>query len=268
MKRGIVNVCYKEIRELPFIESTLIDDILFGWEIEILEDYGEWVKIRTDYNYEGYVTKVGITRDYPMIDFWDKKEKEVVLNRYVDILSMPKVQSKVILNLTIGSLVAKYNAEDINGWSLIITPMGEKGYIRNKFINKINENFNNDEEIRNELVSNAKRYLGTQYRWGGKTGIGIDCSGLMFMAYRLIGIKIYRDAQIKEGFNIKEIEYKNIKKGDLIFFKNHVGMYIGNDEIIHSSEYEDGVVVSSLNSKDYNYVERLAKGIVKVGSIF
>lgn len=58
--------------------------------------------------------------------------------------------------------------------------------------------------------------------------MGIDCSGLVSMAYLLCGISIYRDARIVEGFPIREIDRGDMKPGDLLFFPGHVAMYLGD----------------------------------------
>ncbi|MFR6589933.1 MAG: C40 family peptidase [Gallintestinimicrobium sp.] len=57
-----------------------------------------------------------------------------------------------------------------------------------------------EEAFRESIMQTAYSCLGTQYRWGGKTACGIDCSGLAFMSYFRNGILIWRDAAIKEGY--------------------------------------------------------------------
>jgi cell wall-associated NlpC family hydrolase len=125
-------------------------------------------------------------------------------------------------------------------------------------------------DFRNQVVREAFNYCGTQYRWGGKTTMGIDCSGLTSMCYMLQGILIYRDAKIIAGFPVKDIPIKDRKKGDLLYFPGHIAMYIGRDRYIHSTAKKgsDGVVVNSLNPNDSDYREDLAKTLYAVGSIF
>ena len=76
--------------------------------------------------------------------------------------------------------------------------------------------------------------------------MGIDCSGLCFMAYRENGITIYRDAAIKPGFAIRQIPRLQMKMGDLAFLPGHVAMYAGNGLFIHSSVRNNGVKVDRL----------------------
>ncbi len=91
------------------------------------------------------------------------------------------------------------------------------------------------------LLETAYKFLNIPYLWGGRGGFGIDCSGFTQNIFRLHGISLLRDAsqQAKQG---TEISWENKQIGDVVFFakkgkKNvsHVGIYIGNEKIIHSS---------------------------------
>ena len=106
------------------------------------------------------------------------------------------------------------------------------------------------------VVDNAKHYKGTRYKYGGTTKSGMDCSGLIYTAFKKENISIPRasSAMAKAG---NWIDLKEVKVGDLLFFAtkknnrnvNHVGLVTssrtGNVEFIHSSTSK-GVIVSNL----------------------
>jgi cell wall-associated NlpC family hydrolase len=94
--------------------------------------------------------------------------------------------------------------------------------------------------LRNELVRTARTYLGVQYKWGGNSRAGIDCSGLTQAVYNLNGLSIPRNSaeQHKRGTAVSKA---NLKPGDLVFFAtsggtrvSHVGIYTGNGVFIHA----------------------------------
>ena len=127
-----------------------------------------------------------------------------------------------------------------------------------------------EEAFRAAVCEQAKRYMGTEYRWGGKSGRGIDCSGLVSSAYMQCGVLIYRDAKIIEGWPMHEVAFENKKPGDALFFPDHVALYLGEGRYIHSTgaAVSGGVVINSLESSDPLYREDLVKCLYAVGSIF
>jgi cell wall-associated NlpC family hydrolase len=110
-------------------------------------------------------------------------------------------------------------------------------------------------DLRAELVSTVRRFIGVPYRWGGEDrGNGFDCSGLTMVSYRLNGLNLPRNsrAQFQAG---RYVAAKNLQQGDLVFFATkggkrvtHVGMYIGGGNFIHAPRTGKTVRVASLSS--------------------
>ena len=138
-----------------------------------------------------------------------------------------------------------------------------------------------------EIISEAEKLLGVPYLWGGMSAKGVDCSGLVRISYLMNGILLPRnasqqifcgdkvpmeiDTRFWEEDNRKSLEFttemqgrvKNLKRGDLVFFGTpaegekkqrvtHVGIYIGDNHIIHSSHM---VRINSLIPTDEDYYE-------------
>jgi len=114
-----------------------------------------------------------------------------------------------------------------------------------------------------DIVEYAKKYLGYDYVLGGTSPkTGFDCSGFTKYVYNHFGYKLSRSskAQAKNG---KEVAKSDLQPGDIIIFKNqsltaigHVGIYVGNNKIIHASEPGVGVVITDMNASGYNYNKR------------
>ena len=158
------------------------------------------------------------------------------------------------------------------GWQQVRLADGRTGFVPESILGEYyTAPLSQDEEtLRQALVDAAMLYQGTHYRWGGKSPMGIDCSGLVSTAYMLCGILIYRDAHIMEDFPIHEISLENVKPGDLLFFPGHVAMYLGHGRYCHSTgrSGDNGFAFNSLNPDDPDYRADLKAAITQVGSYF
>ncbi len=125
-----------------------------------------------------------------------------------------------------------------------------------------------------DLVSTAKLFLTSPYLWGGKTAMGIDCSGFTQVVFKSMGIQLYRDAwqQAQQGEVVDFLSVSN--PGDLAFFDNaegkitHVGILLNNAEIIHASgevkiEKIDNHGIINRDTKQYSHKLRLIRRILK-----
>ncbi|MER2000890.1 MAG: C40 family peptidase, partial [Lysinibacillus sp.] len=111
---------------------------------------------------------------------------------------------------------------------------------------------------KSDIVNTAKRFLGLPYLWAGTSSWGYDCSGIIYAAYRAHGIMIPRDSfyQATKG---KAISKSKLQPGDLVFFAYnggtgkvyHVGLYIGNGQMLHAPHYAAKVRIERLDSGVY-----------------
>ena len=237
-----------------------------------------WVKVRTSYRYEGWVRKSGLQYDSACQKASSTLHKCLVTSCFCDVLAAPRVAAELFLSVPCGSVLrTSYPLEkkfrqtaDSPQWVKVILADGREGYTAASHLGPVPEATGNEEKFREEVVRAAKTFLGVPYRWGGRTHLGIDCSGLAFMSYFLNGVSIYRDAQIKPGFPIHEIPRENVKAGDLYFFPGHVAVALGGGDFIHSTGRagDDGVVFGSLAPDHGFYRADLAATLTACGSIF
>lgn len=271
--KAIVKTAICPLYSKPDAHSELADEALNGMIVELLERVGsDWYKVQTHYHYEGYAPSSCLLIGDVHATEWQNAPKQVVLHKNIcDIMASPKYQSYPLITLTRGAVLSPTGqAED--GWQKVMLCDGQSGYIRAGFLGAYYEAppFTEETALRNLLVENAMRYVGAQYRWGGKTPMGIDCSGLVSMAYMLSGIIIYRDAHIKENFPIHSIPLEQVKAGDLLYFPGHVAMYLGDGRYLHSTGKagDDGFTYNSLDPNASNYRADLKEKITDVGSYF
>lgn len=274
-KRAIINAPLAPYLCKPAWDAEPDDEGWYGHVVEILEDCGDgWYKINAPYRYETYVNArdMLIEGAEDEIARYEKGDIRTVWHYSADVMSAPKYVSTILATLLRGAAVEIIeDCEEKYGYAKVRLIGGKEGYIKKTHLGRFNRTQVAGEEIlRNSVAEAAKLYMGTAYRWGGKSPLGIDCSGLVGASYLLCGVALYRNARIEEGYPIHEIDAANMKKGDLLFFKGHVAMYLGDGLYIHSTGRagDDGVVINSLCEGHPQYRGDLAHAILAVGSIF
>ena len=110
-----------------------------------------------------------------------------------------------------------------------------------------------------QLVDEAKKYLGTKYVYGGEKPGGFDCSGLIQYVAKQLGINVPRVASDQAGAG-REVGKGELQPGDLVYFKgttgdpnkvSHIGMFVGDGKFIHAPKTGDVVKISNLNDSYY-----------------
>lgn len=228
------------------------DELLFGTSIEILSENDTCVYCKTDYGYCGYINKWDLCE----CDTEDCRdgEKQIIRHR-CDILTSPEYKNAPLMSISKGAKIlipTKYNdrfSECIVG--------RKKYYISNHALKceKI-------PDFREEFLNTALSYIGTPYRWGGKSDIGIDCSGLVFMCASLCGKKVYRDAIPKTEY-VNIINESDAKPGDLIYFKGHVAIKADGQNIVHSSARFGQVLYQPFSDSGLKYSDIVCYASIK-----
>ena len=139
-----------------------------------------------------------------------------------------------------------------NGWARVLTAYDYPGWVRETVL----------EAGEGELLADAtgaplevaRSYLGTRYLWGGLTAQGIDCSGLVHMAYRRLGRLVPRDADQQED---AALEVDDPEAGDLVTYgepgapADHIAFWVGDGRILHSTGREHGIGVVEEDEPEY-----------------
>lgn len=235
---GIVNLPLVPLRTSDSEQSEMCSQLLFGERVEIIEVGERWSKIRnqTD-NYIGWV-------DRKMIQLLSDEEIIRLENDPSYCIKIPLIQCDMInsnqkIFLPGGSLLPAFS----KGRSII----GNEIYQISLPVN-----LNSRDTSTERIVNLAQQYLNAPYLWGGKSILGIDCSGFMQVIFAMMGIKLNRDAsqQVESG---RVIDFLfEAQAGDLAFFENnegkiiHVGLLLNSHSIIHAS---GSVKIESLDSQ-------------------
>ena len=130
--------------------------------------------------------------------------------------------------------------EERDGWARVRTAYDYPGWVHS---DALGDEPRDDWLVAREgdPVEEARAYLGAPYEWGGMTERGIDCSGLVHMAYRSLGRLVPRDSDEQEAAG-EPIEQGDLRRGDLVCYDAHIAFWLGDGRILHASGPAGAVV--------------------------
>lgn len=276
MSEYVVGMPMAVLREKPGCDSQVVDEMVYGMRVTIEESYYTgWSRVCTEYGYPGYIRNAEIMA----VKERDGRE-ETVRTAFAAVYLHPDIKAPILMTLMRGSSVEVIMREG-NGYTEIRLYDHRIGYMKTSALSRICPIKETalqqkageaqwESRMRERLVEHAMSYLHTPYRYGGKTPMGIDCSGLCFMAYYMCGIVIWRDSQLKAGYPVHQIARQDLARGDLLYFDGHVAMYIGEGRFLHATDRQgiEAVAIQSLDPQEESYRKDLATQTYRCGSIF
>ena len=222
MRYAICTVPAAPLRKEPSHRSEMVSQLLFGETMQIVGLQDEWFQIKSTYDgYEGWLTHHLIAE---VIEQMTQMEMPFV----AALLVNPVNRNAQLIHVPMGASLPCFNEETKALWEEPYSYQGSYRDTRSPFDYSL-------------LQRTAEAWLNAPYLWGGKTFMGVDCSGFVQILFKLLGIRLKRDAyqQAEEGVPVSSTG--DTKGGDLAFFHNekgkvtHVGLVLEGQQIIHAA---------------------------------
>jgi cell wall-associated NlpC family hydrolase len=225
---GINKLSVIPCRAEPSSKSEMTTQLLFGQTYQIIEEQNDWIKIKIDAdNYECWINKKQ-HHSLSESNYQDIKNSDIHL--CAELLQIAQ-SGKNHFVLPLGAHLPHYSNNQFK----------IESNIYETFCKTVPYNPSNNQYNGQAAVEWATMFLNAPYLWGGKTLLGIDCSGLVQICCSLAGYQLPRDAkdQAKHGTPITFLD--EVQPGDLAFFHNelgeitHTGIMLNQELIIHAS---------------------------------
>ena len=270
-RMAVVEFSTSYLRLQPDYESPLETQELMGTVVELVGESGYWREIISPQPYKAWCTDQGLVEmNEEELKAYEEAPKVIFTDLYGHIYIRPSAKAETLCDI-VGGNILRY-VEKKGKWTKVMLPSGKTGYVQSRHLKK-HEGFRSiamgegsaesiSPETTEAIIAQAEKLLGVPYLWGGMSAKGVDCSGLVRISHIMNGILLPRNAsqQIKCG---ERVPLDQLQRGDLVYFGTaatddkpmrvtHVGIYLGNNKIIHSSHR---VRINSLIPGDADYYE-------------
>lgn len=217
---AIINRPVVALRPKPDLTIGIDTELLMGEEVRVFERNNGWAWVQAvDDDYVGYLPEDALG---PVV-----APTHVVTAPRTFVYSGADLRFPTRMALSMGSRLTITGEAETRGTRYLL--LADGGALVARHLRPLLE------PTAADYVSVAGLFLETPYLWGGKSGFGIDCSGLVQLSMRMAGHKAPRDSDMQATSLGTPIERQDLKRGDLVFWKGHVAIMEDETRMIHAN---------------------------------
>jgi cell wall-associated NlpC family hydrolase len=210
------------LRPKPDADAGIDTELLFGEPVMEFDrrDGWAWVKSGLD-DYVGYVEETALALPRGAPTHWVTAPRTFLYPE-------PDMKRPARAALSMGSRIAVTGEAETRGTKYVLT---DAGALVARHVAPV------DVAVADDYVAVASRFLETPYLWGGRSGFGLDCSGLVQLSMMMAGRQVLRDTDMQRAAMGVEIGRGDLRRGDLVFWKGHVAIMTDASTMIHASGF-------------------------------
>ena len=210
------------LRRKPSHSAGLDTQLLYGETVDIFERADGWLWVQSRFDcYVGYLAEDMVAEGH------HPAATHLIAAPRTFLYPEPDLKLSPVSALSMASRMVFVDEAEVRGTRYLLTEEGTAVFADHCF--PVGKPFERDP------VKTALRFLETPYLWGGRSGFGLDCSALVQISMIMAGRNVPRDSDMQELMDGEPVTRRALKRGDLVFWKGHVGLMEDTKTLVHAN---------------------------------
>ena len=224
-----------KVREEPSLDATVLGLVPIEDQLLVTEELDGWVKVNIEEG-DGYVSMDYVSLSTEFVKAESKAEEEARLAK-------EEAERKAAQEAAAKAAKEAASKKSSSSEKAIVAPVISSG---------------SSSELGKSVADFACQFVGNPYVWGGTSLTnGADCSGFVMSVYGNFGVSLPHSSAADRNVGSAVNGLDNAQPGDIICYSGHVGIYVGNGQIVHASTEKTGIIVSSASYRSILSIRRI-----------